>query len=90
VYYSDKIDFYAFDVRVHQLGEGGEEKQYWLDYKLAMELFKECGFFYAEPLLVGTLEEVILSFYSLFSSSPSLSPREREEKKVGRKGRRRR
>jgi len=59
VYYSDKIDFYAFDVRIHEKGEKGEaEKQYWLDYKVAMELFKECGFFYAEPLLVGTLEEV--------------------------------
>jgi RNA ligase len=62
IYYNDKIDFYAFDTRVH---EEGDESQYWLDYKLAMKLFKECGFFYAEPLLVGTLEEVITSFPSL-------------------------
>eukprot|EP00026_Physarum_polycephalum_P002517 Phypoly_transcript_02524.p2 GENE.Phypoly_transcript_02524~~Phypoly_transcript_02524.p2 ORF type:complete len:388 (-),score=90.65 Phypoly_transcript_02524:1617-2738(-) len=69
IYYSDKIDFYAFDVRVHEKGD--VEKQYWLDYKLAMSLFKECGFFYAQPLLVGTLEECLAFNYAITTTIPA-------------------
>lgn len=58
IYYSDQIDFYAFDVRLHL---AGAETVEWLNYDVAMALFRECGFFYAEPLLRGTLEEVLYS-----------------------------
>lgn len=41
IYYSPTYEFFAFDI--HD-GHG------YLDYDLAVKVFKEAGFFYAEPL----------------------------------------
>ena len=51
IYYHNDNDFYAFDIH------DGEK---YLDYDFCMQIFRECGFFFAEPLCTGTLKEILL------------------------------
>lgn len=59
VYYHNDNDFYAFDIY------NGEK---YLDYEVAMQIFQKCGFFFAEPIITGTLKE-ILEFPNIFEST---------------------
>ncbi len=59
IYYHNDNDFYAFDIY---------DGQNYLDYDVCMNIFQQCGFFYAEPLCRGTFEEV-LKFPNTFETT---------------------
>lgn len=51
IYYSPKREFYGFDVYIPTVG--------YLSPVESIDLFKEAGFFYAENLFIGTLDECL-------------------------------
>jgi Rnl2 family RNA ligase len=53
IYYCPGLEFYAFDIATVSLGS--KTKDY-MDYDKAMDIFKKCNFFFAEPLLIGPYE----------------------------------
>lgn len=59
VYYHNDNDFYAFDI--HD-GAG------YLDYDVCMKIFQQCGFFFADPLHIAPLQE-ILTYPNTFAST---------------------
>lgn len=63
VYYSPKIEFYAFDIQI----ENSSGKSY-MDYVDALRLFKDNGILCAEPLFIGKYEQC-LSFEFKFEST---------------------
>ncbi len=66
VYYSPEIDFLAFDI---QIVKHDGQKQ-WLNYHLALKLFKTCELFHAEPLKEGTLSECFAFGININSTIP--------------------
>jgi Rnl2 family RNA ligase len=66
IYYSDKVEFYAFDVSVNT--EDGTKL--WLNYDVATKFWEKCGFFWAQPLLVGTLAECLKFNYAINTTIP--------------------
>jgi Rnl2 family RNA ligase len=59
VFYSPNNDWYVFDIH--------DGKRY-LDSDFTERIFKKCGFFYAQPLCIGTFEEV-LQYNNTFNST---------------------
>lgn len=55
VVYCPDLKFIAYDVAIVQ----GQKPKVYLDYDLCMELFTTCGFLYAEPLLIGSLQNML-------------------------------
>eukprot|EP01113_Clastostelium_recurvatum_P005275 TRINITY_DN12356_c0_g1_i3.p1 TRINITY_DN12356_c0_g1~~TRINITY_DN12356_c0_g1_i3.p1 ORF type:complete len:389 (-),score=81.15 TRINITY_DN12356_c0_g1_i3:9-1175(-) len=53
IYYSPTLQFCAFDV----MTETRDGTKAYLDYGIAVKMFQECRFFFAEPLFVGSFEE---------------------------------
>lgn len=56
VYYTPTIDFYAFDIAIET---NDLDTKYYLDYEKSMRYFKQFQIFYAKPLLIGKLTEVM-------------------------------
>eukprot|EP01112_Ceratiomyxa_fruticulosa_P017918 TRINITY_DN5665_c0_g2_i1.p1 TRINITY_DN5665_c0_g2~~TRINITY_DN5665_c0_g2_i1.p1 ORF type:complete len:365 (-),score=73.64 TRINITY_DN5665_c0_g2_i1:267-1361(-) len=54
IYYTPTLEFYAFDIMV----EPNDGTSMYLDFIDSLKVFKECNFFYAEPLFSGTFEDV--------------------------------
>ena len=51
VYYCPWIDFYAFDILIHD----NQPKPYWMNYLHAMKCFEAAKLFYAKPLREGII-----------------------------------
>jgi len=58
IVYSPELAFYAFDIAVHTRERGGVKREY-LPFDVAERLFREHGFFHAEPLFVGPFEQAL-------------------------------
>eukprot|EP01127_Copromyxa_protea_P013982 TRINITY_DN3823_c0_g1_i1.p1 TRINITY_DN3823_c0_g1~~TRINITY_DN3823_c0_g1_i1.p1 ORF type:complete len:367 (-),score=85.33 TRINITY_DN3823_c0_g1_i1:17-1117(-) len=63
VYYSPDVHFCAFDILVQRTGH----PPVFVDYEIAMNVFKETDFFFAKPLYVGKYEDC-LNFNIRFNS----------------------
>ncbi|ELR22498.1 RNA editing ligase [Acanthamoeba castellanii str. Neff] len=63
VYYSPTIEFYAFDIALElaggRLNEATDDSLFFLDYDKALEIFRSVELLCAEPLAVGTYEEML-------------------------------
>lgn len=64
VYYCPWIDFYAFDIFCQHQG--------YLHYDVCIDFFESSGLFYAKPLLINTLKEVLTFSPEFQSTIPSL------------------
>jgi len=77
VYYCPDVEFYAYDILVEEKAENGQQKKYYIDYGIAMEIFKQAGLFYALPLFIGKYEECMdyqLGFNSTLPEKLGLPP----------------
>jgi Rnl2 family RNA ligase len=63
VYYSPNIHFYAFDIYIIE-----SDRQYYLDFEKSLEIFKNSGIIYAEPLAIYDELETALNYPIGFNS----------------------
>jgi Rnl2 family RNA ligase len=69
VYYCPWIDFYAFDILVH---DATQNEPYWMNYNHAMKCFEAAKMFYAKPLREGSLTECLSFDIKISSTIPVL------------------
>jgi len=71
IYYTPKLDFYAFDIRIYTLKDE-ELIGKLLDYDEVLDIFKAAGYpIYAEPLASGTFDEMLNYPSSFISTLPT-------------------
>jgi len=68
VYYTPDTEFMAFDIRVFPK----EGESFWMNYLDAVVMFKNYGFFYAKPLVQGSLEDCFNFDIKADSTIPSI------------------
>jgi len=66
VYYCPNIEFYAFDIELHTPARS------WMNYEEVIVILKQHEFFYAKPLLTGTLSECFAFDIKQNSTIPEL------------------
>ena len=74
VHYSPNLHFYAFDIRINsktsdQKQENEGIKSGMLKFDEALNVFKQCGFLYAVPLMNGTFKECLAFDVDAFKST---------------------
>jgi Rnl2 family RNA ligase len=69
VYYCPWIDFYAFDIMIH---DTVKKDPYWMNYTHAMKCFESANMFYAKPLREGNLNDCFSFNIKINSSIPKL------------------
>eukprot|EP01130_Rhizamoeba_saxonica_P005486 TRINITY_DN2191_c0_g1_i1.p1 TRINITY_DN2191_c0_g1~~TRINITY_DN2191_c0_g1_i1.p1 ORF type:complete len:304 (+),score=53.11 TRINITY_DN2191_c0_g1_i1:33-914(+) len=58
IYYCPNIRYVAFDIQVEYIQQDVPCNMF-VDYSLAMDIFKDTGLLYAQPLLIGTFQQCI-------------------------------
>jgi len=74
VYYSNDIEFFAFDILIKAASKAqpSKIKKLWLNYRTAMKLFKKYNIFCAQPLKEGPFDECIKYDIKFNSTIPAL------------------
>ena len=74
MYYSNDIEFFAFDIliKAESKTEAGKIKKFWANYRTAMKIFKKHSIFHAQPLMEGPFDECIKYDIRFNSTIPAL------------------
>jgi Rnl2 family RNA ligase len=84
IYYSPTVEFCAFDMALE--GKNDVSSRTYLDWDKAIEILREAGIFYAEPLFIGKYNEAIafsIGFTSTIPQRLNLPPLEEANKAEG-------